>query len=344
MNKKDLDPSESPLAAFGLQLRRLREAAGLTQGQLGKLLSYSAGFISYVERGERKTKLSFAQRADQVLGTGGTLELMWWGMYHAALVEGLPAFAAEEALAALIRMFEVDVIPGLLQTREYMLAQLTAPGAGFSQEAVDERYEFRLARQRSLERTPPPIVHAILDEGCLRRVIGGPEIMAGQLLHLEKLARRPNFIIQVAPFTLGVRRALDMPVALLTLPDRTVLGYTETIQRGYLERETELIDSWSRLYDRLQAEALPPADSLSMIRAVRKGFLNMAAADYSNASWLKSSYSNGNGGACIEIAPSFGPTLPVRDSKDPEGPVLAFPAPSFTAFVNGVKAGQFDRL
>ncbi|GAB2699727.1 helix-turn-helix domain-containing protein [Kitasatospora kifunensis] len=343
MNKKDLDPTESPLAGFGLQLRRSREAKGLTQGQLGALLSYSAGFISYVERGERKPKLKFAQRADAVLETGGTLELMWWGMYHASLYEGFPEFAAHEGVAATIRTFESGVIPGILQTREYMTVQgYEHARYGYqAPNALDERIAFRLGRQRALERTPPPLVHAVMGEGCLRRIVGGPAVMARQLRHLEAMCRRPNYVIQIAPFSLGWH-PFRAPMTLLTLADGSRLGYTEAIHRGYLEREPEVVDEWFRDYDLLQVEALSQADSLAMIRAARREFLNVSTTDYTNASWLKSSYSGG-GGQCIEIAPDFGLTLPVRDSKDPEGPALVFPTTSFTAFVNGVKSGQFNQ-
>ncbi|MGF1426700.1 Scr1 family TA system antitoxin-like transcriptional regulator [Kitasatospora sp. LaBMicrA B282] len=343
MNKNDLDPTSSPLAAFGVQLRRSRESKGLTQHQLGKRINYSGAFVSYVERAERMPKLPFARRSDEVLETGGTLELMWWLMGHASLVEGFPEFAAHEALAKVIRTFEVGVIPGLLQTRDYAAAELNfckVRGAIFKQ-YTEERLAFRLARQRSLERDPAPILHVVLDESCLRRVVGGPTVMAEQLRYLEEVAQRPNFIIQVFPFALGATRGLQLPVTLLTMPDRSLLGYTETLQRGYLERDRETLDRWTGQYDLLQVQSLSRADSLEMIRSIRKELLNMTSARLpQQTSWLKSSYSQ-QGGQCIEIAPTATPTLPLRDSKDPEGPALLFPTTSFTAFVNGIKNGEF---
>jgi transcriptional regulator with XRE-family HTH domain len=272
VNVRQLDPTTSPLHAFGVQLRRFREAKNLTQAQLGKLMRYSASLISYVEQAKKRPLLLFAQRADIALETGGTLELMWWQLYHSAFIEGFPQYAAHEAEAVAIRLFQIGLIPGLLQTKEYA----TAWEAGnvrrgrATQEEADERVAFLLARQQLFERVPAPTVRAVLDEGCLRRPIGGPAVMAGQLRRLEQLAQRPNVIIQVAPYSLGADRPFTHPVTLLTLPDRTVIAYTETEQRGYLERDADAVAVLTADYDDLQVEALPQAASLAMIREARK--------------------------------------------------------------------------
>ncbi|MFF1873344.1 helix-turn-helix domain-containing protein [Kitasatospora herbaricolor] len=275
MNLKELDPSASPWAAFGVQLRRSRQAANVTQAELGKLVSYGASYVSYVELAQRPPSARFARLVDEALGTGGTLSLMWWQQRNTALLEGFPEYAADEAKAAEIRLFELGVIPGLVQTKEYATALVAAAvGRGnITPGQAEERLAFLATRQSLLERNPAPIVHAVLDESCLRRSIGGREVMARQLDHLQSLAGRPNVIVQVAPYDLGERRPFALPVTLLTLADRSVLGYTESQQRGFLERETETVTGWERNYDRLQVEALSQADSLSMIRAIRKELL-----------------------------------------------------------------------
>ena len=268
----NLDPSSSPWAAFGTQLRRSRKARGLSQAQLGKLIGYSATYVSYLERGQRPATLHISVAADAALETGGTLELMWWSQRHTALLEGFPEFAAQEAKAAKIRVFELGVIPGLLQTPEYARA-LTAAAVKrgtITQGQADERVAFLATRQTLLERSPAPLVHVVLDESCLRRIVGGVDVMMLQLRHLERLAEQPRRIIQVAPFELGERRPFTLPVWLLTMPDRTVLGYTESHQRGFLERESDMVAAWEREYDWLQVDALSQAGSLAMIREVRK--------------------------------------------------------------------------
>ncbi|MFE4520512.1 DUF5753 domain-containing protein [Kitasatospora sp. NPDC056783] len=123
-------------------------------------------------------------------------------------------------------------------------------------------------RQRLLERTRT--VHAVLDEAVLRRPIGGSSVMVRQLFHLEALADRPNVVLQIAPFSLAEEQPLSHPVTLLTLPNRTMVAYSETLQRGYLEQDPETVAGWARKYDRLQVDALSRAESLAVIRKVRE--------------------------------------------------------------------------
>ncbi|WP_371480787.1 helix-turn-helix domain-containing protein [Kitasatospora sp. NBC_00315] len=272
MHQKDVDPTSGPLAAFGVQLRRSRRAAGLSQVELGAAVAYSNTFISYLETARREPSHRFAVAADAVLNTGGTLELMWWNLKHTALLEGFPEYATLEAKATDIRMFELGVIPGLLQTREYAttLAHADVRRGGIARNQAEERVDFLLARQRLLDRGQPPLVHAVLDESCLRRPVGGAEVMAAQFQHLEALVERPDVIIQVAPFLLAEERPFAHPVYLLSLADGSMLGYTESHQRGFLERDTATVKAWARNYDRLQVGALSEAASLAMIREARK--------------------------------------------------------------------------
>ncbi|MFJ2777999.1 helix-turn-helix domain-containing protein [Kitasatospora sp. NPDC087315] len=273
VNRKQLDPSSSHWAPFGVQLRRSREAAGLTQAELARKVGYDPSYVSYTELASREAPSEqFARKVDEVLNTGGTLVLMWFQHKHTALLEGFPEYAAQEAKAAKIRVFELGLVPGLFQTPDYAAAIAAAAvqrGSITSAQAA-QRAAFLSARQQLFERTKPPLVHAVLDESCLRRQVGGPEVMVEQFRHLEALAERPNVILQVAPFGLGERAPFMMAVYLLTLPTGTMLGYTESHQRGLLERERDTVIAWDRDYDRLQVEALSRADSLAMIRAVRE--------------------------------------------------------------------------
>ncbi|MFJ2188878.1 Scr1 family TA system antitoxin-like transcriptional regulator [Kitasatospora sp. NPDC087861] len=272
MNKKTIDPTSSPWAAFGVQLRRSREAVGLTQVQLAKKVECTASHLSYVELAQRPPSLRLAELADLELKTGGTLTLMYWQLKHTALHEGFPEYANYETRAEQIRIFEINVIPGILQTRAYA----TAIEAGYvrqgntTPEQADERVEFRLARQQVLDRTPPPLVHTVLDESCLRRTIGGRDVMIEQLLHLEQLADRSNVVIQVAPYSLGENRPFIRMLHLLTMSGRKMLAYGEMEQRGYIDRDFQSVTTLARSYDRLGVESMNQTDSLAMIRAVRR--------------------------------------------------------------------------
>ncbi len=272
MNKKKVDPESSPWAPFGIQLRKFREAKGMRQEELAPLLECSPSHLSYVELAHRPPKRRLAELADEALDTDGTMLLMWFQLRNAAILDGFPEYARYEALAEQIRIFEIDIVPGLLQTRAYATAiemGYARQGNG-TEKLAEERIEFRLNRQKILERPSPPLVHVVLDESCLRRIVGGRDVMIEQLLHLEQLTTRCNVVIQVAPFTLGENRPFTRPAHLLTMPNRKVLAYGEIEQRGYIDRDTKSVAALAKSYDRLAVEALGQAESLAFIRAVRR--------------------------------------------------------------------------
>ncbi|AUY48101.1 helix-turn-helix transcriptional regulator [Streptomyces sp. CB01881] len=270
MNRRTLDPTSSPLAAFAVQLRRSRQDKELTQVEFGALVRYSSVYISNVETAKQAPSLKFVQRAEEVLAAGGSLELLWWSWKNGALIPGFPEYTAKEREAIAVRLFETGMVPGILQDHDYSAAYEAAivRRGEATRVQADERLNLLSARQRLLDRTPA--IHAVVDEGVLLRPIGGSTVMAKQLSHLEFLSCRPNIVIQVAPYALAEDRPLSHPVTLLTLPNRTMVGYTETLQRGYLEQDAETVAGWAGKYDRLQVDALSRADSLAMIRAVRK--------------------------------------------------------------------------
>ncbi|WP_329565362.1 helix-turn-helix domain-containing protein [Kitasatospora sp. NBC_01266] len=272
MNRKKLDPQSSPVAAFGSQLRTSREAKGWSQDELGAAMGYSGSYISNVEVGRKSPSLKFARSADAALGTGQTLELMWVGLRRKGFLEGFPEHAAQEARAAEIRVFEPNMIPGLLQTPEYAAAleDAAVQRGDVAPEQANERVKFLAARQRLLKRTAPPLIHAVMDESCIRRPVGSPAIMGAQLDHLVKLARRPHVIIQIAPFSLAEHIPFRAFMTLLTFPDRSVVGYTESVEQGYVVRGDETVRAWERAYHRLQVEALSKAASLDLICKARE--------------------------------------------------------------------------
>ncbi|MEU9043019.1 MULTISPECIES: helix-turn-helix transcriptional regulator [unclassified Kitasatospora] len=272
MNKKKVDPESSPWAPFGIQLRKFREAKGLLQEDLAPLLECSPSHLSYIELAHRPPSRRLAELADLALDTGGTLLLMWFQLKSAAILEGFPEYARYEGLAEQIRIFEIDVINGLLQTRAYATAieMGYARQTDTSDKLVEERIEFRLGRQKIMERPSPPLVHVVLDEASLRRIVGGRDVMVEQLLHLEQLSTRRNVVIQVAPFSLGEDRPFTHMTALLTMPNRKVLAYGEVEQRGFIDRDTKSVAALVKSYDRLAIEALGRAESRAFIRAARR--------------------------------------------------------------------------
>ncbi|WP_405779572.1 helix-turn-helix domain-containing protein [Streptomyces sp. NBC_00859] len=273
MNRKELDPEKSPKAAFGQLLRRLRDERGWTQDGLGERTGCSGTHISAVETGRRPPTRRFAASADRALGTGDRLQRQSQAVRQTALLEGFPEYVRHEGRAAEIRLYEVGVIPGLLQTVEYAatLGESTVKRGVTTPDQADERIALVAERQASLIRTPPPLVFVVLDESCLRRPIGDSAVMDGQFARLTAFAELPNTVLQVAPFDMGVRRPLSLPVTVLTMPDRSLMSYAESAQRGHLERESTFVLPMLTAYHQLQAEAVSQAASVAMIDQLRKG-------------------------------------------------------------------------
>lgn len=272
MYRKELDPEESPRAAFGHRLRALRDERGWTQDELGERMGCSGTHISAVETGRRFPTLHFARSADKALGTGDRLERQSQAVRHTALIEGFSEYVTHEARAAEIRLYEVGVIPGLLQTPEYAAA-LEADVVrreAITPEQAEERVKLVARRQATLDRIPSPLILAVLDEGCIRRPMGEPVVMKAQFDRLLQFAERPNTVLQVAPFSMGARRPFSLPVTMLTMPDRSLMSYAESTHRGTLERESTFVLPLLTAYHQLQAEALSQAASVAVIEQLRK--------------------------------------------------------------------------
>nr|BEK64490.1 helix-turn-helix transcriptional regulator [Kitasatospora purpeofusca] len=272
MDEPVIDEMSSPAVRFGQELARLREARGWSQVGLGKRMGYSNTLISYIERAKRPPTKNFAVKADMVFETGGTFYELWCRHAKEGLLEGFEEFADEEAKCRRLRGFALAIVNGLFQTQEYAeaLAYAAVARGAITQSEAEQRVDFVLARQWLLSRKKPPLIHAVLDEACLVRTIGGRAVMLKQLDHIVELAARPSITIQVAPFSLGENLPFKMPVTLLDLPDGTVVGYAESYARGHLERRREIVATWEREYDQLVVEALPKAASLALIHKARR--------------------------------------------------------------------------
>ncbi|GAA1501574.1 helix-turn-helix transcriptional regulator [Kitasatospora kazusensis] len=272
MNRLELDPYASPSAAFGAQLRSSREANGWTQDELGARMEYSGTHVSAVETSRKSATLRFARRADAVFGTGSLFVDMCRDIRNTSILEGFPEYVAHEARAVELRLFELGIIPGLLQTPEYAAAITTGAvrRGSITQAQAAERLNLLAARQKLLDRQPTPLLHAVLDESCIRRTVGGEETMGAQLDFLLALAELPHVVIQIAPYGIGEARSFDLPVYLLALPDRSVGAYSESTQQGHFARDAEAVRPLLTAYHQLQVEALSQAASVALIGKARR--------------------------------------------------------------------------
>lgn len=274
VNRKQLDP-EDPDVSFGLQLRQARDARGWTQDELAGRMGCSGTHISAVETGRRSPTPRFARSVDRALGTGEKFGRMVQAMKDLTLLEGFPEYVRYEGRAVEIRLYQVGIVPGLLQTPEYarVLAESAVRRGAITPEQADERVSFLAERQAALERPNPPMLFVTMDESCIRRPVGGPAVMNAQMERLVEFAELPNTLLQVAPYEIGELRTFDLPVNILTLPDRSVICYAESQTLGHLDRESSFVLPILTAYHQLQGASLSQTASVAKISQLRKGTL-----------------------------------------------------------------------
>ncbi|MEV7055033.1 helix-turn-helix transcriptional regulator [Streptomyces microflavus] len=276
VNLKDLNPDASLEAAYGARLRSAREERGWRQDDLAGRIGYTGRHVSGVETCHKSPTRKFSIAVDVALGFVGSTESFereWRKIKHGVLLQGFPEYVGLEGRAAEIRLFEVGVIPGLLQTREYAQAldDAAVDRGVITREQADERVAFLMERQAALLRDVPPVLIAVLDESCILRPVGGPEVMEAQLQYLIDFAAQPHTTLQIAPFSIGERRPFNRLVNLLTLQDRSVVSYVESETQGLLDREIGSVIPLVRAYHQLQNVSLSQTDSVDVIHRHRKG-------------------------------------------------------------------------
>ncbi|GGZ20908.1 transcriptional regulator [Streptomyces inusitatus] len=268
-----MNPDSSPQAAFGARLRKSRQAHNWKQDDLSALMGFSSGHISAVETGRKMPTLRFSRSADAAFKTAGTVdtfERAWRELRLGTMLEGFPEYLGLEAHAVEIRLFEIGIIPGLLQTPAYAraLAEGDVRRGTITPEQAAERVSVLADRQATLVRARPPTMLVVMDESCIRRPVGGAEVMKEQLQRLMEFTALPNTMLQIAPYNIGERRSFNLPINLLTLPDRSMVAYAESQVQGHLDREPTFVLSALSAYHQLQAESLSQTASVDMIHQV----------------------------------------------------------------------------
>ncbi|MGC1211777.1 MAG: helix-turn-helix transcriptional regulator [Micromonospora sp.] len=270
------DPATGPTVLrmlLGAQLRRLREGAGVTREGAGWEIRSSESKISRMELG----RVGFKERdvADLLTLYGVTaaderealLKLArdanspgWWHRYGDVLPSWFQSYLGLEAAAALIRTYEVQFVPGLLQTPEYARAVVLLGHRSAAQDEIDRRVGLRMARQELLRRPHPPQLWAVVDEAALRRPIGGTEVMRGQLTALIEATKSPHIRLQVVPFAAGGHAAAGGAFTILRFGDQDLpdIVYIEQLTSAiYLDKREDL-DYYALAMERLCVEAEPP--------------------------------------------------------------------------------------
>lgn len=256
-------------------LRQLRHEAKLTAEQVATQLGWDPSKISRIESNEWKLPkvkdveslllvygvTDPAQRDALVALARQARERGWWDQYKDVLGSALPGFEAE---ARRIWQYQPILVPGLLQTSDYMRALFRA---GMCDDAETERrIEVRLARQRILDRDNPPQLWAVLDEAGLRKMVGGREVMRDQVHHLLHMSERPNINLQVLPDAVGAHASMGGPIVVLDYVGDPSIVYLEHTGSDLLLERPDEVDRYTVRYDHVMASALSVETSLEYLQ------------------------------------------------------------------------------
>ncbi|MEJ3654656.1 helix-turn-helix transcriptional regulator [Actinomycetes bacterium KLBMP 9759] len=267
---------------LGAQLRRKREDAGITREAAGEAIRASPAKISRLELG----RVGFKERdvADLLTLYGVTaqderaefMELArrantpgWWHRYADLLPTWFETYLGLEQAASVIRCYELQFIPGLLQTREY--ARAVTRLAHEDLDEVERRVELRRRRQEILTKPGGPTLWAVLDEAALRRGLAGPGLMRDQLTHLIEMNDLPNVSLQIAPFSYGGHAAAGGPFTILRFaePDLPDIVYLEQLTSAlYLDKRPD-VEHYAAVMDRLSAQVEQPSRTERLLTAIR---------------------------------------------------------------------------
>jgi hypothetical protein len=264
----------------GAQLRRLRTELGISREEAGAAIRASEWKIHRLENGQVGFKerdiidlLGLYEVTDQDEVAAFLLLIReantagWWQHYGDVLPRWFRTYVDLESAATLIRTYEGQFIPGLLQTDDYMRAVVQEGHLDESSEEVARRVRLRLARQILLTRKQPPRLWAVVDEAALRRPVGGPEVMRGQLERLIEATKLPNVTLQVLPFGVGAHPAMQGSFSILRFPDRELpdVVYLEHLTNAvYLDKRDE-VERYLDVMEFLCVQSEPPARTVELL-------------------------------------------------------------------------------
>ncbi|MFE7217042.1 helix-turn-helix domain-containing protein [Streptomyces sp. NPDC001698] len=268
---------------LGSQLRRLREARGITREAAGYSIRASESKISRMELGrvsfktrdvedlltlygitdevERTSLLSLAKEAN-VAG--------WWHSYSDVLPSWFPTYVGLEGAASLIRVYEVQFVHGLLQTEAYARAVVRRGMQGASEADVERRVALRMERQKHLVSENAPDLHIVLDEAALRRPYGDRDVMRGQLQHLIEISEQPNVRLQVMPFSFGGHAGESGAFTILSFPesDLSDVVYLEQLTSALYLDKPEDVAQYERTLEEIQHDGPGLDESRDLLRGL----------------------------------------------------------------------------
>lgn len=269
---------------LGKRLRQLREQAGVSFDEAARAIEVTALTVRRMEKAEVGLRIPYVKELLRTYGVSGNeiedfLSLAreanqpgWWHKFRDVLPEWFSAYVSLESEAAVIRLYEPQYVPGLLQTHDYAAALIRVGFPNASAEEVERHVTLRLRRQDLLVKPEAPAIWAILDETVLRRAVGGPAVMRAQIDRLAEATERPKVRIQIMRFAAGPHPGAYGPFhyfrfGFSELPD---IVYTEGLAGAqYVDQPADVV-TYLEVLDRMSVQAEPVARTRDILAELRK--------------------------------------------------------------------------
>ena len=272
---------------LGSELRRLRESQSIKLEEVAERLGLAPSTLSRIETGKAPTRTAYLNAMLELYGVDDPgqrhvlLEMAreghrkgWWAVWDGVLPTGFGIYVGLEAEAESLRVYEAQVVHGLLQTEDYARAVMSTVRRRQTPDEIERLVKLRMQRQDVLLRADPLELWIILDESVLRRMAGPSEVMREQLEHLYEASQWPNVTLQVLAFGSGLHPGLGGSFAIIEFPERfdADVVYTEGVTgQAYIEERDREVRARAEAFDLLRAAALPPSDSALLIRSISEG-------------------------------------------------------------------------
>ncbi len=267
----------------GAQLRRLRTDSGISREQAGEAIRASEWKIHRLENGQVGFKDRDVVDLLRLYGVTDPDEIAtvitlaheanapgWWHDYGDVLPQWFRAYVDLESAAALIRTYQGQLVPGLLQTEDYLRAVAGGALLNDSAEGKERRVTLRMARQSLLTRADGPRLWMVVDEAALRRPVGGPKVMRAQLERLIEAAQLPNVTLQILPFSAGAHPAMANAFSILRFADKELpdVVYVEHLTNAlYLDKRDD-VDQYFHVMQSISVRSAPPDRTVGILSKI----------------------------------------------------------------------------
>lgn len=279
-----------PTRRVASTLKMFRERAEMGVGEAAAAVDRKPSWLSRIESMENRAHQNDVQALMRKYGVEDSIieavmavarqsrQRGWWYPYNDVLPEWFGQYLGLESDASFIRTFEALAVPGLLQTRDYARAATRASAAPAQDKEIERFVDLRVDRQQLLAGDDPVQFRGVLDEGILHRIVGGRQVMIGQIEHLLELAKLPNIEIQVLPFGAGAHPAMNGSFALMDFPplpapfpeaDDRIAYVDLLVGAKYFDKSAE-VAAYAAVWEQVRGDALPADESDALLRSIAK--------------------------------------------------------------------------